>query len=30
MTQIFDFSHPLKPRFIRNYELEGQRPGCVR
>ncbi len=28
MTQIFDLSDPLKPRFIRNYGLEGQQPGA--
>ncbi|MGA0023484.1 MAG: LVIVD repeat-containing protein [Burkholderiales bacterium] len=28
MTQIFDLGDPRKPRFIRNYGLEGQQPGA--
>ena len=29
MTQIFDLSDPVKPRFIRNFGLVGQQPGAT-
>ena len=29
MTQVFDLSDPVKPRFIRNFGLVGQQPGAT-
>jgi hypothetical protein len=29
MTQVFDLSDPVQPRFIRNYGLVGQQPGST-
>jgi hypothetical protein len=28
MTQVFDLSHPARPRFIRDFGLAGQQPGA--
>ena len=28
MTQVYDFSNPAEPRFIRNFGLPGQQPGA--
>ena len=29
MTQIYDLSDPVHPRFVRNFGLDGQQPGAV-
>jgi hypothetical protein len=29
MTQVYDLSDPVHPRFIRNFGLDGQQPGSV-